>query len=73
MVLPRIKIKLPVEEKLRIDARLIGRGYLSFSEYVRDLIRQDLALVRVKGFKTPICHVDKPSRIARKQSKKAAA
>ena len=71
MVLPKIKFKLPVEEKLRIDAQLPPRGYVSFSEYVRDLIRQDLTLVRVKGFKEPICRIDKPPRITRKRSKAA--
>lgn len=72
MVLPKIKIKLPAEGKLWIDAQLAHRGYLSFSEYVRDLIRQDLALVRVEGFKAPICRADKPPRTAGKRSKASA-
>ncbi len=63
---------LPLEEKLRIDGQLTHRGYLSFSEYVRDLIRQDLTLVRVKGFEAPICHVNKPPYISRTRSKAAA-
>jgi Arc/MetJ-type ribon-helix-helix transcriptional regulator len=72
MVLSKIKFKLPIEEKLRIDAQLAPRGYLSFSEYVRELIRHDLALVRVRGFKEPIYHFDEAPRIARKRPKAAA-
>jgi Arc/MetJ-type ribon-helix-helix transcriptional regulator len=76
MVLPRIKIRLPIEEKLRIDVQLASRGYLSFSEYVRDLIRRDITQARSDAFKALLLQAKKQAkktaRTAAKPSKAAA-
>ena len=49
-----MNVSLTDDLKSFVDARVKARGYSSYSEYVRDLLRKDEEQARVERFRTLI-------------------